>query len=205
MNNTLQDAAAKRVVLITVSISAFFTPFMLSAVNIAIPSIGREFAMDAVLLSWIPNSFLLAATISLVPFGRIADMYGLKKVFLYGIIVFSLMSFIQAFSVSGIMFIIFRILQGVGGAMVFVTGIPIVSSVFKPEERGKAIGFTAGSIYLGISVGPFIGGILTSSLGWRSIFLIPVPLGIAIAAATFWKLKTDWAEDKGGRIFPCMC
>ena len=198
VNKPLPDPASKMVVLITVAITSFFTPFMLSAVNIAAPSIGREFSMDAIMLSWIPNSFLLASTICLVPFGRIADMYGRKKIFLIGVIAFSLMSGIQALAASGMMFLVFRVLQGIGGSMVFVTGVAIISSTFAPEERGKALGLSAACVYLGISIGPFIGGLLTSSVGWRSIFLIPVPLGLGIAVATVLKIKSEWAAEIKG-------
>lgn len=196
MENHVNANTEKKAVLFVATLSSFFTPFMLSAVNVAVPSIGQEFAMDAIWLSWIPVSFLLSSTIFLVPFGKIADMYGHTKIFTYGVIIFTLMSIVQIFSNSAPMFIVFRALQGIGAAMIFVTAIAIVTSVFSLEERGKALGMTIAAVYLGISFGPFLGGLLTEHLGWRSIFLLTVPLGLITVIATFWKLKAEWAEVK---------
>ncbi|MFH1646677.1 MAG: MFS transporter [Chloroflexota bacterium] len=201
--NRTGNTTEKNVALFIAAISTFFTPFMLSAVNIAVPSIGREFAMDAIWLSWIPNSFLLASTIFLIPFGKVADIYGRKRIFTTGIIIFTLACLLQAFSNSALVFIIFRVMQGIGSSMIFTTAIAIVMSVFPPQERGKAIGITSASVYLGISLGPFIGGLLTDYFGWRSIFLVTVPLGISIITAVLWKLKGEWADEKKSRFdFP---
>ena len=108
--------------LIIAIISSFLTPFMSSAINIALPAIGNEFLTDAILLSWIPTSFLLAAAIFAVPFGRIADIYGMKKIFTYGMIIFTIASFFSAIAFSATSLIAFRVIQGIGSAMIFVTG-----------------------------------------------------------------------------------
>ena len=111
----------KKSALIIATINSFITPFMGSSVNIALPAIEKEFHVDAVLLSWIATSYLLAVTISLVPFGRAADIYGRKKIFTSGIILFTLSSILCAISISTPMLLMFRILQGIGNAMVFAT------------------------------------------------------------------------------------
>lgn len=178
-------------------ISSFITPFMSSAINIALPAIGSEFLTDAILLSWIPTSFLLASAIFAVPFGRIADIYGMKKVFTYGMIIFTFSSFLCAIAPSDISLIAFRVIQGIGTAMVFVTGLAIVTSVYPPQERGKAIGFTIGAVYVGLSLGPALGGIMTQYIGWRSLFYLMIPVGIIVIALTLWKLKGEWAACKG--------
>lgn len=183
--------------LIVATIAAFFTPFMASAINIAIPSIGSEFAADVILLSWIPTAYLLAAAVFAVPFGRIADIYGMKKIFTYGIIIFTLASFLCAISPSIISLIIFRVLQGVGSAMIFVTGLAIITSVYPPRERGKAIGINIASVYIGLSMGPVLGGLLTQYFGWRSLFIAVIPLGLLVLALTVFKLEGEWAECKG--------
>lgn len=186
--------------LIIAIISSFLTPFISSAINIALPAISSEFLTDAILLSWIPTSFLLASAIFAVPFGRIADIYGMKKVFTYGMVIFTISSFLCAVAPSDIALIAFRVIQGFGTAMVFVTGLAIVTAVYPPQERGKAIGFTIGAVYVGLSLGPALGGILTESLGWRSLFYLIIPFGILILVLTFWKLKGEWAECKGEKL-----
>lgn len=186
--------------LIIAIISSFLTPFMSSAINIALPAIGSEFLTDAILLSWIPTSFLLASAIFAVPFGRIADIYGMKKIFVWGMIIFTISSFLCAVAFSDISLIAFRIIQGIGTAMVFVTGLAIVTSVYPPQERGKAIGFTIGAVYVGLSLGPALGGIMTEFLGWRSLFYLVIPFGILVLALTFWKLKGEWAACQGEKF-----
>ena len=186
--------------LLATTLGSFLTPFMGSAINIAIRSIGDEFAVDTVTLSWINMSYLLAAAVFLVPFGRIADIYGRKKTFIYGILVYTASCIFSAVSLSAIFLIFSRILQGIGGAMIFGTGVAILTSVFPAEKRGKALGINVASVYSGLSLGPFIGGFLTQHFGWRSIFLAPVPLGLIIIVITLWKLSGEWVEAKGEKF-----
>ncbi len=190
----------KRVVLVVSSLSAFLTPFVVSSVNIALPTIGKEFSLNTLLLSWVVTSYLIAATIFLVPFGRIADIYGRRKFFAFGILIFSLASLMGALSYSAFMLILSRVLQGIGSAMVFGTGMAILTSVFPLRERGKAIGINVASTYLGLSLGPFIGGLLTHYFGWRSIFLVIAPLGLIALTLVLWKVKGEWAEAEGEKF-----
>ena len=173
---------------------------MSSAINIALPAIGTEFAADAILLSWIPTSFLLAAAIFAVPFGRISDIYGMKRIFRYGIVLFTIASLLSAVASSALFLILFRILQGIGSAMIFVTGLAIVTSVYPSHERGKAIGINIAAVYVALSLGPVVGGVMTQHLGWRSLFYTMIPLGIAILALTCWKVKNEWAACRGERF-----
>lgn len=193
----MNDSAEKNSALFIATLASFLTPFMTSAVNIALPSIGKEFSLNAILLSWVPTSYILAAAIFLVPFGRLADIYGRKRIFTYGIFVFSISSFLCAVSSSATTLITFRVLQGFGSAMIFGTAVAIVTSVFQVGERGRVLGINVAAVYLGLSLGPFLGGFLTQHLGWRSIFLVNVPLGLIIIVLIYWKLKGEWCEAKG--------
>lgn len=193
----MEDSATKLSALTVASLSSFLTPFMVSSVNVALPSIEKEFKIDAVLLSWVATAYLLAAAISLVPFGKLGDIYGRKKVFTLGISLFTVASLCSALAFSVPVLIFFRMLQGTGSAMIFTTGMAIITSVFPPGERGRAIGINVAAVYIGLSCGPYFGGILTQYLSWRSIFYFTVPLGIAIIFLVFLKLKGEWAEAKG--------
>jgi EmrB/QacA subfamily drug resistance transporter len=188
------DVTIKRSALLIATLAAFLTPFMVSSINIALPAIGREFQMGAVLLSWVPTAYLLSAAMCLVPFGRLADIVGRKRIFAYGMWLFTASSFLLAFSPSAPMLIAFRVLQGFGSAMIFGTGMAILTSVFPASERGRVLGINVAAVYLGLSLGPVLGGFLTQQFGWRSIFLVNVPLGIAVIYLVSTKLKTEWAE-----------
>jgi EmrB/QacA subfamily drug resistance transporter len=169
----------------------------LSTVNVALPTIAGEFLMDAITLSWVATVYILTAAALLVPFGRVADIYGRKKIFIWGTAVFTASSFLLGIAWSAGLLIFFRILQGVGSAMLFGTGIAILSSAFPPGERGRALGINVAAVYLGLSCGPFLGGVLTQHAGWRSIFLFNVPLGMVIIVFSLWKLRTERAGSKG--------
>lgn len=196
----MDNAAFKRTVLFVSSTSSFLTPFMGSSINIALPAIGKEFAMDAVSLSWIATAYLLAAAMFLVPFGRIADIYGRKRVFLSGMVINTASFLLCALSPSATLLIIFRIVQGIGGGMIFGTSVAILTSAYPTGERGKALGINAASVYLGLSAGPFFGGFLTQHFGWRSIFIVSIPLGLIIIMFIIWKLREEWADAKGEKF-----
>lgn len=189
--------AAKRVVLLIAILAGFITPFDGSAVNIALPVIGAEFHMDAIALSWVSIAYLLASAIFLVPFGKIADIYGRKKVFLIGIAIFAAASLAMTLVESSGMLIMVRVLQGIGSSMIFGTAVAILTSVFPPGERGKALGIYITAVYIGLSTGPFLGGLLTEHFGWRSIFYINVPISILAITLVLWKLKGEWADSRG--------
>jgi len=189
--------AGKRVVLLIAILAGFITPFDGSAVNIALPVIGAEFHMDAIALSWVSTAYLLASAIFLVPFGKIADIYGRKKIFLIGIVIFAAASFVMTLVASSGMLIVVRVLQGIGSSMIFGTAVAILTSVFPPGERGKVLGIYITAVYIGLSTGPFLGGLLTEHFGWRSIFYINVPISIVAIILVLWKLKGEWADSRG--------
>jgi EmrB/QacA subfamily drug resistance transporter len=196
----MKSAVNKRIVLAVAALSTFLVGFTGSSINIALPSIGRELKMDAVLLGWVATSYILASATLLLPFGRLADIHGRKRIFIYGIITYTIASLLLSFVPSASALISLRVVQGVGSAMIFSTGIAIVTSVFPAGERGKALGITAAMTYLGLSLGPVLGGILTQYFGWRSIFLAMVPLGAITVALLLAKVKGEWAEARGEKF-----
>ncbi len=196
----MTGSAPKKTVLLVATVASFLAPFMGSSVNIALPAIERDFGIDAVLLGWVATSYMLAAAMFLVPFGRIADIWGRKKVFAYGTAIYTISSLLAGLAPSIWLLIAWRVLQGIGGSMIFGTGVAILTSVFPAGERGKAIGINTAAVYMGLSLGPVLGGFLTQNFGWRSIFLATVPLGILILVLVFWKLSGEWASARGERF-----
>ncbi|MHB9155605.1 MAG: MFS transporter [Endomicrobiales bacterium] len=182
----------RAITLAATTTTAFLTTFTASAVNIALPVIGTRFGMGAIGLSWIAASYLLVSAVLLIPFGRIADIYGRKHIFLYGLILYSLSSVVAAAAPSAALLIFSRALQGAGAAMLLATSLPLLLAVFPFQERGKVLGINVAAVYLGLSFGPFIGGCMVSLFGWRSIFALNAGLGFAVAAFILLNL-----EEKG--------
>jgi len=196
----LSDNSLKKTTLLVTSLANFLFPFNVFSMNIAIPTIGKELQMDAFTLGWVAPGFLLASAIFLIPFGKISDIHGRKRVFNYGLLLFSLVSIPLALSNSAGMLILLRAIQGIGGAMYLGTLMAILTGVYPLRERGIAMGINTMAVSIGITSGPFLGGLLTQYIGWRSIFLVNVPLGLLIVALTLWKIKMEWCEAKGDRL-----
>ena len=191
------DSSNRRAAVTVSVLSGFITPFMGSAVNVALPAIAEEFGLDLVALNWVATAYLLAAGMFLLPFGRLADIYGRKRVFVLGMLLYAVTSSLAASATTGLFFIMCRALQGVAGAMVFGTGMAILSSVYGPGERGKMLGLNVAAVYIGLSVGPPVGGLLTQSLGWHVIFWLMVPVSLAVAAIAWKGLQGEFAGAKG--------
>jgi len=172
-------------------LTSFLAPFLISGVNIALPAIEKEFDLDAVALSWIVTSYLLSSAVFLLPIGKLADIRGQKTVFKGGIIIFTIATTLCGFAPNGMILILLRVVQGLGAAMTLTTSAPILVSVFPPAERGKVLGINVAAVYLGLSMGPFLGGFLTQYYGWRSIFIFCSPIGITAFLLVFFKLKTN--------------
>lgn len=187
----------KNIILTIVMIGSFLIPFMGTAINVALPSISIEFTLDAIILSWIPTAFILGSAAFILPFGRLADIYGRKRIFKNGILIFTLSSFLAAIATSGILLLLFTFLQGIGCSMMFSTGVALLSSVFPEGKRGGALGLYVASVYTGIFSGLILGGFLVQTLGWRSIFIFNIPFGILLISLIILKLKSDWAGSKG--------
>ncbi len=191
---------SKYTALFITAFASFITPFLGSSITVALPEIGDHFGMGAVTLSWVTTIYLLSAAVFLIPFGKLADIFGRRKVFIYGVAVVTISSLLAVFSPNTRVFMFLRVLQGFGSAMIFGTAIAIITSVFPGSERGKAMGINVASVYIGLTMGPFVGGILTNQFGWESIFLAIVPLGFIVTFLSIIGLKQEWAEAKDERF-----
>lgn len=189
----------KKYTLMVAILTSFLTPFVATSINIALPSIGNEFTANAIVLGWIPTVYLLSLAVCLVPIGRIADIYGRKRFFTYGIILFTISSLLATLSFSVNMLIVFRVLQGLGCAMIFGNLFAIIVSIFPASDRGKALGITLTGSFMGMFMGPVLGGFLTEYLGWRSIFFFNVPLGV-LATIAVTRIKGEWTEASGEKF-----
>jgi len=194
---TAAGGSNRRAAVAVSALSGFITPFMGSAVNVALPAIAADLGLDMVGLNWVATAYLLAAGMFLLPFGRLADIHGRKRIFVLGMLLYALTSALAALATSGLAMIIARALQGVAGAMVFGTGMAILSSVYGPGERGKVLGLNVAAVYIGLSAGPPAGGLLTQSLGWHAIFWLMVPLSLTVAFIAWKGLRGEFAGAEG--------
>lgn len=184
-----------RSILFVTTLSSFLTPFMGSAINIALPSIGKDLLMNTIALGWVATAYLLSAAVFLLPFGKLADRNGRKKYFLAGIYLFVIASLISAFSINSWMLIASRFINGIGGALIYSTALAILTSSYDRSVRGRVLGINVASVYLGLSLGPTVGGFLTLYLGWQSIFYFMALLGIIIIPISIKKLPADEAKE----------
>ncbi len=186
------------------SVGAFMTPLDGSIVAVALPAIGPSLHLSFSEALWIQASYLLVISALLIPFGRMADLRGRVRLYLLGVTLFGLASVAAALSPNGLALIGARCVQGVGGALLGATSAAIVTAVFPPRERGRALGINVMAVYLGLTVGPPLGGLLVTHGDWRWIFLVNVPIAI-LTLATGWGLLRAEDRDRrkrGGRSGP---
>jgi EmrB/QacA subfamily drug resistance transporter len=182
----------KWMVLLVTTIGSFMAPFDGSIVTIAIPSIASSMMIGLETVVWISLAYLLVLTVLLINAGRLADLRGRKRTYILGFIIFTAGSFLCGLSVTGSQLVVFRALQGIGAAFVAANSPAIVTESFQSWERGKALGINAMAVYVGLTTGPVIGGVLVQSFGWRSIFYVNVPIGILVVSLASAKLKEKW-------------
>lgn len=194
MSETKQTPAA---ILWVIAAVQFLTPFMFSAIGVALPTIGREFSAGAVQLGLIEMVYILAVALLLLPIGRFADIKGRRRVFLSGTVLLTLATLALATAPTITLLIVFRFVQGIGAAMITSTSFAILTSVFPPEKRGRAMGTVVGCVYLGISAGPTLAGLMIDYLGWRWIFYSAVPVEILILLFASTRLAGEWADSRG--------
>jgi EmrB/QacA subfamily drug resistance transporter len=185
----VEGKAYKWTVLLITSVGSMMGPLDGTIVNVSLPVIADHLNMDYVSVIWVPAAYLLTLSVLLLIIGRLSDIHGRKWIFIAGFALFVFGSFLCSLATSGTELIFFRILQGGGGACIFATSPAIVTDVFPAKERGKALGLNVMAIYVGGALGPTLGGVLTYTLGWQSIFLVNIPIGLFIISLSLWKLK----------------
>lgn len=197
-------SSKEKTVIFVVVITAFVTTFTGSALNLSIPDISRQFGLSASASGWIITGYTLAVAICSIPAGKLADMKSRKTVLAAGLAVFVSCSIAAVFSVSGIMLIAVRLLQGIGAAMIFSTNIAILTDTFPEKQRGRVLGFSLAATYAGQSAGPVLGGVLNYNLGWKSIFIFTGTLAAAAFIMTFTKISNSEKKkdmQPHGRLF----
>jgi MFS family permease len=181
--------------LAVVSLASFLSAYMGSSINVALPLIETDLKLNPVWLGWIATSMLVSTAVFLLPAGRISDSYGRKRIFLIGNIVGFAASLGSILSHSGVTLIGFRILQGAGSAMLFATMAPIVTSAFPHTMKGRVLGINVASVYLGLSAGPFMGGMLADFFGWRSLFIFNLVCAVPVIIYSAAVIDPDKKSD----------
>ena len=176
------DSERTHLLICTVS-GAFITPLMSTMLNLALVFIGSEFAVGSRSLGYVNTMFLMGSVIAMVPAAKIASIYGMKRIFVLGLIVTGATAFLAMLSPTFWFFIAMRFAIGFGSAMIGVTSVAMLTYVFPVHRRGWAIGINTTAVYLGLSLGPTIGGLVSDTVGWRACFVIVVAL---VAASLFF-------------------
>ena len=180
MSNARPVNQQPRFVLLVVALGALLAAMAGSMANLALPAIGRDMGISIESARWVVQAFLLATGVSMFLVGRISDLAGHTRVYLTGFVLFGLASAACGLSSSFTPLVIYRSIQGVGAAMLAACGPALLTLSVAPEKRGRALGLLASATYLGITLGPGLGGLLVSHLGWQWTFLINIPISLFV-------------------------
>ncbi len=193
-------AGWKRAVSFTAIILGFFMALLdTTIVNVALPEMTKHFGASMDGMSWVVNGYNLAFAVFLVSASRLADQFGRKRLFLIGVCLFVISSILAGLSTSLPMLIAFRVIQGLAGAIVVPITIPMSIGIFSPKMEGAVIGIWGGISGLAAASGPTLGGILTDSIGWSSIFFVNIPIG-AVCLLLSWIMLKESKDPTAGRV-----
>jgi EmrB/QacA subfamily drug resistance transporter len=184
--------------LIAVSVAIFMLLLDITVVNVALPDIQRSLHSSFQDLQWVVNAYSLTLAAFLLTAGAMADLVGRRRVFVIGLIVFTASSAACGLSGSPLVLNLARAVQGTGGAMMFATSLALIAQAFHGRERGLAFGVYGGVIGAAVAVGPVIGGVITSGIGWEWIFFVNVPIGVAAVFLTLSQVSESRDPDARG-------
>ncbi len=188
--------------LILTTIGVFMMSLDGSILNIAIFPLSADLNPSPEVLQWIPIIYLLVMAVTLIGFGRLADLKGKKNFFLLGLIIFTIGSLLSAIAMSGEELIVYRAIQAIGASLIAATAIAMVTEEFPKQETGKALGINVAGIYFGLVLGPVLGGFLVETLTWRSIFYINVPIGIVLIILSYFQIEKSKIIAKEEKFDP---
>lgn len=191
--------ASKWWTLAVVGSGTFMSALDTSVVNVALPVISRQTGATVASLEWVMLAYLIVVSSSLLAFGRLADIYGKRRIYMLGIVLFTLGSLACSLSRTIGLLIASRALQALGAAMLFALSPALLVAAFPAAARGRALGMQATLTYLGLALGPPLGGLLTQHFGWPTIFSINVPIGVAMWGLAWVALHPD--RQNGGQPF----
>lgn len=187
-------------VLLAVGVGSFMTALDGSVANIILPILSQAFKSDVATVEWVVTIYLLVVSGLLLSFGRLGDMRGNKPVYVYGFLVFVISSALSGLAPTDVVLIFFRALQALGAAMLLANAPAILTKNFPATQRGQALGLQATMTYLGLTVGPSLGGWLTSQFSWRAVFYINVPVGMLALWLSLHFIPGDAAGDSTERF-----
>ncbi|MBV9002653.1 MAG: MFS transporter [Solirubrobacterales bacterium] len=168
-----------------------------TVVNVALPSIQRDLHASLQALEWTMNAYTLTFAVLMVTGGRLGDMFGRRKLFLFGVAVFGASSLAIGMAPNDVVLVAFRAAQGIGAAFMMPATLSIITQVFPAEQRGTAIGTWAGVSALALAIGPVVGGFLTEDVSWRAIFFINPPIAVGAVAVTLFAARESRDETAG--------
>ncbi|MCL4294984.1 MAG: MFS transporter [Anaerolineae bacterium] len=191
---------AKWWILLAIGVGSFMTALDGSVVNIILPVVSRAFNSDVATVEWVVTVYLLVVSSLLLSFGRLGDMRGHKLVYISGFLVFVVSSALCGLASSIGFLIVARALQALGGAMLLANSPAILTKNFPPQQRGQVLGLQATMTYLGLTVGPSLGGWLTSEYGWRAVFYINLPVGLLALLLSLYFIPLDSGAERAERF-----
>lgn len=186
--------------LVSVAFGAFMAPLDSSIVNTVLPIVSHEFGVDILLIEWVVLAYLLTLSSLLLIGGRLGDLFGDRQLYVSGFALFTISSMLCGASTGVASLIAARVLQAIGGAMLIAIGPAILTRAFPASQRGQALGIQASVVYIGLTVGPGLGGLIASTLGWRWVFFINLPIGLVAIGVALSVLEIGKRGSGTGRF-----
>ncbi|WP_448871724.1 MFS transporter [Desulfobulbus propionicus] len=194
------NSKSAAMVLLTVCIAQFMAPFMLTSIGVALPSLGRDLGASAMQIGLVEQTYVLSLAMFMLTFGRLGDIVGQRIIFLIGLVIFTALTFVLGYATSIWMVITLRFFQGLGAAIMLSGSMALVAAAFPPQQRARKIGLVSACTYVGLSVGPVVGGLVTLHFGWRQVFLMPVPIGVAAILVCLFGMREMARNASGERM-----